>query len=95
MSTENLTAAGKAEFEKTGVMPTETLIADERAVPDEMARKQRGWAIEWAIECSHDQVANRVVAMASAFVDFVNGTNDAEVLRAARELAGKVSDGMK
>ena len=27
MSAENLTAAGKAEFDKTGVMPTENLIA--------------------------------------------------------------------
>lgn len=58
-------------------------------IPVEMAQEQRRWAIERAIEAKvgHDQ---NIVEAAQAFVDFVNGTNDAEIVRAARELADKV-----
>ena len=91
MSAENLTAAGKAEFEKTGVMPTETLIADEHAVPYEVVQELRRWAIERAIAADLSCYSD-IVEAAVDFVDFVTNTNDAEVLRAARELAGKVKD---
>ena len=63
-----------------------------RAEPEEMARELRQWAIERAIQCNREPQGNRVVAMAGAFVDFVTGTNDAEVVRAARELAEKVTE---
>ena len=53
----------------------------------------RRWAIERAIECSRGDYPGPVVAMAGAFVDFINSTNDAEVVRAARELAKKVTEG--
>ena len=89
MSAENLTAAGKAEFEKTGVMPTETLIANERVMPDEMARELRRWAIERAIAADLSCYPD-IGEAARAFVDFVMVTNDAEIVRAARELADKV-----
>ena len=41
---------------------------------------------------TREQHADRVLAVASMFHDFVMGTNDAEILRAARELADKVKD---
>lgn len=59
--------------------------------PDDRIHRQ--WAIERAISANVGHHQN-IVEAAGAFVDFVNGTNDAEVLRAARELADKV-DGMK
>ena len=52
----------------------------------------RQWAIERAIECSREHYTGPVTTMAGAFFDFVMGTNDAEVLRAARQLADKVKD---
>ena len=55
-------------------------------------QETRQWALDRAIECARDQAACTIVRMAGEFVDFVNGTNDAEVVRAARELADKVKD---
>ena len=51
----------------------------------------RRWAIERAIEADLSHYPE-IVRAAGAFVDFVNGTNDAEIVRAARELADKVKD---
>ncbi len=49
----------------------------------------RKWAIERAIASDLSGHKDIVVA-AQSFVDFVTGTNDAEIVRAARELADKV-----
>ena len=90
MNTENLTPAGKAEFEKTGVMPTQNFMAGRHGAhcfPDPLG--SRRWAIEYAIAAGAGNYSE-IVEAAQAFVDFVNGTNDAEIVRAARELAEKV-----
>lgn len=65
------------------------LASARRAEPKEVRESQQRWAIERAIEskAGHHQ---DIVEAAQAFVDFVNGTNDAEIVRAARELADKV-----
>ncbi|MEE8607184.1 MAG: hypothetical protein V3S55_06255 [Nitrospiraceae bacterium] len=49
----------------------------------------RQWAIERAISSDLNQHKD-IVEAAQAFVDFVNGTNDTVIVRAARELADKV-----
>ena len=51
------------------------------------------WAIERAIEratASGSDGERDIMRAAQAFVDFVMGTNDAEIVRTARELADKV-----
>ena len=60
--------------------------------PEDFDLELRQWALDRAIECAKDERADRIVAMAGKFVDFVMGTNDAEVVRAARELADKVKE---
>lgn len=60
-------------------------------LPEEMMRRERSWAIERAIASGFNDERD-IVRVAGAFVDFVMGTNDAEIVRAARELAGKVKD---
>lgn len=76
MSTDNLT----------------NLASAKHAMPEEMAREQRRWAIKRAIASGHRE-QREITKAAQAFVDFVMGTNDAEIVRAARELAEKVKGG--
>ena len=56
----------------------------------------RRWAIERAIAANAGHHRD-IVEAARTFVDFVTDTNDAEIVRAARELADKVKTvaGMK
>ena len=57
----------------------------------EIAQEQHRWAIERAIASGHRE-RKEIVEAAQTFVDFINGTNDAEIVRAARELAAKVKE---
>lgn len=66
------------------------LATVKRLVPYEMAQEQRRWALERAIASGHRD-RKEIIEAAQTFVDFVNGTNDAEIVRAARELADKVT----
>ena len=45
---------------------------------------------QWAAEQTGGQDIKSQIRDAQALVDFVNGTNDAEIVCAARELADKV-----
>lgn len=65
------------------------LASAKRAVPEEIAQELRRWAIERAIASGHRE-QREITEAAQAFVDFINGTNDTEIVRAARELADKV-----
>ena len=65
------------------------LASARRAEPEEVMRDERRWAIERAIASGHNE-RREITQAAQTFFDFVMGTNDAEIVRAARELADKV-----
>ncbi len=67
------------------------LASARRAVPEEIMQNQRRWAIERAIASGYTD-RDQIVRAAQVLVDFVMGTNDAEIVRAARELADKVKE---
>ncbi len=90
MNTENLTTAGKSEFKKTGVMPTQNSMAGRHGAhcfPDPLGTRR--WAIERAVAANAGNHTD-IVEAAQAFFDFVNNTNDTEIVRAVRELADKL-----